>query len=480
MKKQIIYISLLATGILSILGCYKDKGNYDYNAINQITLSSTADTFNVLVPDALKIDLTVTQTNPGNAGIGYEWVMYPSTSAPLTRRTLDTTQNLNAKITEDPGTYILNVFAKDRQTGVEVQKKFVVNVLTKFSEGWVVVEEKGAGCDMALITPTDVIFKDIYSGANSGQLLPAGTSRIPEIKTNRNEQKFFVLSPNNVIQLHFANFLKIANPSDMFWQVPNPLKPVEYFVNSDNETLISDGKFYYRNLINAGVNKLNLPAPGTFYVAPFDIYSVSTGVVFFDTLAQKFAKMDGNTLNLLPFAADPADAFDMNNIGKRILYAEVNTGNSFYAFFKKNTDDSLFAYNFNLGNARPPVSIVAGLNAPGMHTAKYFVMSRSLPHLYYAAGNQIYKLDIPAKTATPVYTFPGGTEIRAMKMYRNVKTSTDPNNNKLIAVATLENGTEGKIYTFPIAATGSFTGNTYSKVYTGFGKINELTYKSLK
>ncbi|HUP13044.1 MAG TPA: hypothetical protein VM187_12545 [Niastella sp.] len=66
-----------------------------------------------------------------------------------------------------------------------------------------------------------------------------------------------------------------------------------------------------------------------------------------------------------------------------------------------------------------------------------------------------------------------------MKMYRNWKNSADVNNNNLIAVATYENG-GGRVYYFPLAGTGNFVNNTYSKLFTGFNRINELTFKSLK
>lgn len=67
--------------------------------------------------------------------------------------------------------------------------------------------------------------------------------------------------------------------------------------------------------------------------------------------------------------------------------------------------------------------------------------------------------------------------IRAMKMYCNLKVSSDPDNNKLIAVATHEND-EGKVYYLLIAATGDLA--PYSRVFTGFNRINEIIWKSLK
>jgi hypothetical protein len=480
MKKAPKYLALSALLVVALQACYKDKGNYSYNDVNAITISTSASSYNVLVPDSLRIDVTIQQTQPHPDGLAFQWVLYPTGQAPLTRRTIGTTQNLRAAITEDPGSYVLDLFVKDKKTGVEFQKKFSIGVLTALSEGWVVVEEKNNACDLNLISPTDAIFRDVYSAGNGGKKLPAGTFRISDIKTNRNIQSIYIISPSDMVYVNFSNFLKVTGFNDFFFQAPNPPKPQEYFLNGDVEAMLNDGRPYGRNLNGPGSIKLNLPPLGNYYMAPFELYSILTGYMWYDNIGQKFYRQDPNNFNLLGFPFDPADAFDMNNIGKKMLYAETNTGNTFYAFFKNNNDDSLFAYNFSAATARPPVAAYKGLNAPDMITAKCFVMSRSLPYLYYASGNNIYKLDILAKSASPIYTFPAGTEIRAMKMYRNLKTSSDPNNNKRIVVATLEGGSQGKVYYFQIGSTGAFENNTYSKMFDGFGKINEITYKSLK
>jgi hypothetical protein len=473
--------------VLALLGflvgsCYKDKGNYTYTDINKVSITAP-DTVSVVLPDSLKIDVTLAQTMPDAAGLKFEWVIYPITQAPLTRRTLDTTQSLKValSVAEPPGSYYLDYFVTDKKTAVIFRKRFVVNILSKYSEGWMVIEESGGGCDVSMISPTDAVFRNVYSGANKGSKLPAGTARIPDVKTNRNVQYLYVLSPGDMVQANFADFVKIAGVTDLFWQAPSPVKPQEYFVNGDAELMLNNGKPHTRNLITSGIQKLNLPPVGNYYMAPFEMYTIGSGYVLFDTIAQKFLKLDQNTVTLLPFAAAPSGSFfDLNNIGKRLLYLEANILGQFTAIFKNSADDSLFAYLIKPEVAQTAYARYDGLNAPGLSTAKLLVNSRTLPHLYYASGNQIYKLDIPAKTATPIYTFPAGTEIRAMKMYRNLKLFSDPNNNRLMAVATLEAGNQGKVYYFPIGATGSFTNNTYSKVFTGFGQINEITFKSQK
>jgi hypothetical protein len=480
MTKQYIYSFLFLATAIVLGSCYKDKGNYDYTDINKVVLKTNLDTVNVVLPDSLKVNLTIEQTVANAADLSFEWVLYP-TATPLTRRTLDTTRNLKAKITELPGSYYLVVYAKDHNTGIEYQKRLYISVLSAYSEGWLVVEENNSACDISMITPVDTIFRNIYSAANNGQKLPTGTRRIPEIRTGKDDQKVFIISPTDMVQVNTSDFVKIMNFPDFFWQAPTVVKPQEYFVNGTEELLLNNGKIYGRSLGTSGVNKLNLPPGGNYYIAPFETYSTAYGYTVYDTISQQFLKLDLNAFTLTPYSNPTGTpAFYMNNIGKKLLYAELNTNTQWIAYFKNNNDDSLFAFAFNLSSSTyPAIKRYDGLNAPGMLNARLFVGSRSVTLLYYASGNSIYKLDVEARSAVPIYTFPGGTEIRAMKMYRNLKNSKDPNNNNLIAVATHENG-QGKIYYFPIAATGNFTNDTYSKVFTGFNKINEITFKSLK
>lgn len=480
MTKYNTYFFILAITAALLAGCYKDKGNYEYNDINEVVLKTDRDTVTVILPAPLKVKLNLEQTIPGTEGFTFEWVLYPTGTTPTTRRTLGNTQNLEATITELPGTYYLMIYAKDLTTGVEYQKRLYVSVLTAYSEGWLVVEENNGTCDLSMITPADTIFRNIYSQANKGDKLPAGTRRIPEIKTNRGEQKIFILSPADMIQVNYSDLVKISDFGGFFWQAPAAPTPQEYFVNGDDEVMLNNGQPYGRSLINSGVTKLNLPPDGKYYMAPFETYSGTIGYMLYDTISQSFFKLDLNTMNLVPFTTPTtAQAFYLNNIGKKLIYAGINTSTQYNAIFKNNNNDSLFAYVFNPTSATPAVNRYDGLDAPGLLKAHLFVGAGKLPHLYYAFNNAIYKLDIQAKIAAPVYSFPAGTEITAMKMYRNFKSSTDVNNNNLIAVATYENG-NGNVYYFPLAGTGNFVNNTWSKVFTGFNKINEITFKSLK
>ncbi len=233
-----------------------------------------------------------------------------------------------------------------------------------------------------------------------------------------------------------------------------------------------------RSFANAGT-PLFVPAPvGNYYFLPFESHSLAFGFYLFDSVARKFMTFDPTVSQLVSCPnALPGAIFDLNNINKRLLYMEQQnvTGNTSYSFYKNIINDSLFAFTINLGSAIP-IARYDGLNAPGLATAKLFALSASAPLLYYVNRNQIFRLDILAKTAVPIYTFPGGTEIRDMKMYFNNRYSNDVNHGKMLVVATKESN-DNKVYYFPLDPTGIFVGNTYSQVFGGFNQINSITLK---
>ncbi len=480
MKATQQYLLVLFLAVSLATGCYKDKGNYDYTAINQVSI--TADTPNdisVLLQDTLRINTTLTQTIPSSAGFSYEWVLFQSIAAPLTRWPMGTSKDLKVQVTQPPGQYVLDYFVKDKTTGVEFRKRFNISIVGKFNEGWLVLEETDANnCDLAMITPIDAVFKDIYSSANAGAKLPAGSHRVTVVRDRTGVQKIYVLSPNELTQPYFADFLKVASFNDLFWGAPSVKKPQTYFINTSDEVMINNGYPHGMTTNAPAPYKLGLQPAGTWDLEPYEIYTTVGGYIFYDKLSQRFLKY--NLTDLLPFAAPPPTAvFNANNVGKKMLFTGASTGNFYNCVFKNNTNDSVFVFKLDGSAAQPAAdtAYIPNSNAPGLFAATKFISSKLLPHLYYVSNNVVYLLDIPARQARVVYTFPAGAVVTSMKLYVNTKVSTDPDNNKLIGISTTEGGA-GKVYTFPIAATGDFTGNTYRKLYTGFGKINDIVFKS--
>lgn len=479
MFKKIKYGCIFSL-LVFFASCYKDKGNYSYREINQISVSSDSSTITIMQQDTLRINIALSQTLPNEAGLSYQWVFYPS-STPLTRRILDSTQNLKALISEAPGSYYLDYFVSDKNTGVSFQKKFTVNVVSAFGEGWLVLEESNGATDLDLIAPGGSIFKNIYSAANAGQKFPSGTFNVSIINT-RNDQEIYILSPHDMVQVNYIDFLKINNFNKLFYSAPLP-KPEAHFIESSDKRLINDGQVYTISTIVPGPYFYGLPLSGIgeYYMEPYDIFALARGFSYYDRMSQRFYRAGSYDLTFQAFPQyDPAkDSFDMNNVGKKLLYAEKNVTNLHNLLFKNNSDDSLFIYTLNAGLANPAIAKYDVTNAEGLLNADHFRMSRTLNFLYYTTANKVYKLDIYARSSTLLYSFPAGTEVADMQLYYNSKNAADPDNYRLMAIAANEGG-EGKVYFFPIAATGNFDNDTYRNVYTGFKQINGITYKNRK
>ena len=474
-------LALFFLAAFILASCYKDKGNYSYNEINQVSIKAdTPDEITVAIQDTLRINITLDQTMTSPAGYEYDWTLYQNIGAPLTRWVLGTSQNLNAQITQTPGQYLLDYFVRDKETGVSFRKKFTINVISKFNEGWLMIEETSGNCDLVMIAPNGSVFKDIYSSANKGEKLPGGSHRVTVVRDRLGVQKIYVMSPNSLTQPYFVDFLKVAGFEDQFWGAPSIVKPQDYFIGGgSNELLINNGYPHGMNTFVPPPYKLGMQAPGTWDVEPYYIYSTSRGFMLYDKLSQSYFRY--NLADMVPIAPPPPTAvFNVNEVGKKMLFTGPTAGTNYFAsVFRNNDDDSLFVYTLDAAAAQPAVdtAFIPGENAPGLSTGRHFVSSPLLPHLYYISDNLVYLLDIPARQARLVYAFPAGTEVTAMKMYVNTKLSSDPDNNRLIGIATRETET-GKFYTFPTDATGDFIGNAYRDEYTGFGRINDIIFKS--
>ncbi|MGE9313448.1 PKD-like family lipoprotein [Niabella sp. CJ426] len=88
---------------LALTGCYKDKGNYDYNEINQIRVVDAKALQRIYVNqgDTLRLTPELVQTIPSN-DLSYAWFMYnnsPNSSYVMPRDTIAHTRELVYRVT---------------------------------------------------------------------------------------------------------------------------------------------------------------------------------------------------------------------------------------------------------------------------------------------------------------------------------------------------------------------------------------------
>ena len=79
MKKLLAYAQVLVLPLL--LACNEDQGNYDYRAINDVTISGIEETYTVInKADKLEISPVITTSMGDDSKLTYEWKVQTNNS----------------------------------------------------------------------------------------------------------------------------------------------------------------------------------------------------------------------------------------------------------------------------------------------------------------------------------------------------------------------------------------------------------------
>lgn len=142
MKKSLIYIFIIlfATGLTS---CFTDKGNYNYTALEEVTISGIDPSYTKLaLTDRIQISPTVTASDK-NAKLEYFWAIYnPAGAGYESSGQLDTiakTKDLDYPVNLPARTWGLLFGVKNSTTGYTKLKEVTLNVTTQFTRGWFVL-----------------------------------------------------------------------------------------------------------------------------------------------------------------------------------------------------------------------------------------------------------------------------------------------------------------------------------------------------
>lgn len=479
MKK---YVSgLLVALLLVAAGCYKDKGNYDLHAINGIIFkTSSPDTIRVKLFDRLTVKMDIEQTNgQSQSNLEFSWRLFAYPDGGATIR-LGNRKDVDTLVTFTPAVYKMVLDVKDKSTGVTTFREFIVDISTSLSEGWVLLEDVNGARDLAMVTPMEEVLRNIYATAN-GESLPAGCRYIRVQNVVNSSQEIYVYGGTDGVTLSYFNFQRLMFYKDWFFGVPNVLSAEAVYYNKYGVAafLVNNGKVHTLGLFDQGPKKFGAPVEGDYTISPQPLPMLNNDLtMFYDTKNQRFLKHELGKINAL--ASPAGSAFELNNVGKVLVYAGRSIGEFHNCVMKDNGAPNFHVYRINTASDIIAAEKHAVLDAPGIDRAKLFASSEIYLQVFYAVDNRIYLLDIPAGKARLAYEFPAGelvTSIR-MKQAQSIFVSY-PDNNRLMAVATYD-GAEGRFYKFPISTTGDFTGATYSARYEGFGKILDIDYKNRK
>lgn len=545
MKSILKSIIALVTIHLIAVSCAKDKGNYNYVTLDELKISTdmeqvdpaifiTADSINLMQDDSLKVQLKVSNSKGEKNDFSCRWYVtqYLQSSVNPSIFLLDSTSVLRTKIRLRPDLYRLVAKVTDNATGLTYSKAFSLNVSTAEwgGEGWIVLQETATGADLAVITTRageqkGNVFHNVYSSFNEHEL-PLGTFKINVIDygTALRAQKVSLLYPNGALQLRSTDFADSSRADSWFLGAQGAMN-IQLNGSAGGsgvgyEYLVVNNQLAYRQFASTA----HIANPPLFFppfegltVAPFVINAATSDQFYtvydIENKAFKLFNASNSVVSTIPNYMPPksnldpmtGQGFDLNNIGDNLLYVEnvqpINASGNIYwnCFFRDSKGSNTYLLQFPRGisyanNFTTGRYQLREENCPGINTASLFANPTFLPMpkgvFYYVNENKIYTCqvkELAASTAQTNLTFPNGTVIKAMKVFKSGYTLTNITalgvpEGKVLVVATDESasGRGHRVYFFQIdGQTGMIKGTPENPadLYTGFDKISDITFK---
>jgi len=494
----------------------------------------TNDSVVVRENDSLTINIIVAGTKSTD-NLSYQWMITQSaaTIGNPVQYIVGNNKQLKTKIIVPPNLYRLLVKVTDNNTGVSFYKFYQLNVDTSpwGGEGWVILQDQPTqgGSDISVITSRDGLthgktYPNVYSLEN-GQKLPTGTYKVNVINYQPalRIQKVSFFYPNGGLQVKSTDFTDSSNHNSWFLVTPSAFnfQANGQVSGGQYEYIFNNNVLTYRavnpNTIATAPIKFGAPLLGTWTLSPFVMNNAISDYYYtlYDQANKCFLlyNVQTNTLtptnrpdvansHFVPYSgaasalnATTGSGFDLNNIGRNLVYAEnaqplvSGTQPVYDCIFRNNAGDSSFLYQIPINlaytnNFTTGRFFLSQTNNPGINSATMFACPTFLTmpgKFYYVNANNIYVCtvgNLATSTSSIGYTFPAGTIIKSMKVFKSGYASAPSTESKVLVVATDETASGGgnKVYFLNLSATGTING-TPADVYSGFDAIRDISFK---
>ena len=525
--------------VLLLVGCYEDKGNYDYHELDVVDIDTLdagiQSEYSIMRFDELTLDPKIYYngtlvTDDSNAPLDYLWTIYSATSgagASTVIDTLSTERRLSAVISRTGGTYYVQLVVTNRNDGIRQFFRIPVAVSEVFDGGWMVFYERADApgySDLALIinpwTKLNVNYNRYYSNlyeTTNGEPLRGQPIRCLDIAVSLGAGNNYIglCTDYTLVGVNETGIAKALDFEDFFNEPPHTMRPTWYgehgsgvVAGQSSEVLINNNDIYTNTYAYSategrttkfGVPKFSLDAIGE--LAPWNAELAQTlnyGIVVYDQTYHRFRYSAYNSAQLETFGEQDLElaAFDVNNTGMTLVMADWGKGTSQmvnirpydYIIMAKGGERYLAVTNFS-GSAPTDSVIGVGLYpmdelCPNIDKATSMASSHVGSFIYYSAGNTLYNFAYDSKLpATVAWTAPDGEEVtcvRIMKYYHGTIYGFGlvPRSDNLVHIATWNEETqEGHVYQYLINPASGILNTANSYDYTVPGKVKDMAWK---
>lgn len=422
MKNTFIKYYLLSTVLLLSVGCFSDKGNYDYHEINEVTIDNIESDYSVLKGiGTLHIEPTLDGTifNGNDENYSYKWT--------IDDRIISNEKNLDFEVDLDKGKYYLYFRIMDNSSGVEWKKNTILDVSYPFSRGFILACEDGDGylqMDMVAMPKgkDTIIFKDMLEGNDLPKMkgvrkiVHTGSLSSPDFVRlwAFGDDEAYYVNPNT-FEGNVSNSLQSMLYTS--YPLPSVFYPIDIAGIANNGSGRTNRNFLCNNgwivaaslyseevygnpmnFVKSESTKLFTPAPYLMYAAGY----FNGAMVLYDKDRERFVKV-GSWDDFATKLADKAeDAFPWNNkeVGRTLMYAEntrnvdgSSTNGNTFALMTNESKTQSWIYKFYSSNAgkQDGYEVIAAAN--NMVNSSLFAFASKRTVMFYAIGNKLYAYD---------------------------------------------------------------------------------------
>ncbi len=471
---------------LLLFSCYKDKGNYDYHALNEISVKLD-DNYTVRLNDTAVIKPELTFSAAGNdpSAYLYSWTVLINGAETV----LSDKRDLNIPVTIPAGNYELRYRIRNQETGMQWQAKSHLTVASDVYEGYLVLNDVNGSSRLDMLSLMDGSFTqitDVLKFSNSSLPLQAEPYEVFCLPYSMSGDQYgiYLLSGSGTTRIDPETF--DYNPTyQISYQIaggiPPDFKPTYLTGNMAFDTapvmwLFANGKVY--NYSTFGASLFSVPVnvyKGS--AAPFRassyIISYWDNAVMYDVDARRFV-----THNINDYTSTPVYDYYGYPEGYDLVYMESDYSGRGYAILKDAGASEYYFLQFTIAGE---MEYFEEINVSDFSAAEHFAVSPEFGYLFYSAGGKLYEYDLSLKTSKLMLN-KTAERISYLSFHqfhnRNINEQYAERANQLIVGAYDPAGASGTNGSLEIYEIPPVNGSLIKKEdWNGFGKIVSVSYR---
>ncbi len=477
--KYIIIISSIFLWANLLIGCYEDKGNYDFKEIFEVTIDSIEESYSgITLIDTLKINPVVT---PSDVEYDYWWgIIKPGQGA-----TLDTichTRQLNYHLALEANDYTLVFMATEKKTGISRIVRSALRTTTPLSKGWYVLHSQGGVTDLDLFTKDGKAENIIAVNNGKGLRGEARNLNFSRYYYLWNETYEFYMQGNTLFafasedcaSIRLSDGAIVYTFDELFYERPVVSDPQDMWFTYSEGYMINDGKMYTIYNLSENSGRFGGMVAGDYRLASHHVNAGSNPLLY-DEKNSSFitiSAMDNRVTTFKDTGAQPVNHMDADLLfmGPRGDYA--------WALMKKKSENvymmlNLLAYySYNYDYSNPTVRRdTLDLDLDIIHADKWATNTRN-NIIYFALGNTVHSCNIDAGYQERLQENVKLSAQESVTYMRHLNFSSSAESFEYLAIGTYD-GSDYKLYLHKIQA-----GNLQAdpEVLKGKGKIGGVIY----